>query len=375
LKSIEFLSDEVWARISDLAREADSRQAAVAYVGSNAVDLLPLGKGDTLIVDMSVGVVRSGATNPALIRRYVEKGVIVHSFRGLHAKVFVFDDTAVVGSTNVSTNSQSVLTEAAVFTTEPSAVSSCRDFIEGLANQGELVTPEILKLRNKLYRKPKWTPGAGILPRESRDNWEYKVMAALGEKPGYRPRHGHFIDLSAASDAIGTAYLHLDSAASGAGAARLNLYPADVIRQARPFYTRVDIARLMGLAARGWQVSANFHFGRSYGAGLPPYVTQPPIRLRGYLQFWKSHPERMRRVQRKNLMKEIRNLQKQKILPPDLPQQELKNLRGFANADIRPGMSLVYRWPAFDKLPSPAAFAPKVRAAVDQALAAWGESF
>jgi phosphatidylserine/phosphatidylglycerophosphate/cardiolipin synthase-like enzyme len=57
----------------------------------------------------------------------------VYSFQGLHAKVFVFDQAAVVGSTNVSKHSRDNLTEAALLTTDPDAVNSARDFVNALA--------------------------------------------------------------------------------------------------------------------------------------------------------------------------------------------------------------------------------------------------
>jgi len=64
--------------------------------------MLRLAKGDILIVDMSEPRVKNGTTDPTLIEQYINKGVAAYSSSNLHAKVFVFDDVAVVGSTNVS---------------------------------------------------------------------------------------------------------------------------------------------------------------------------------------------------------------------------------------------------------------------------------
>ena len=47
--------------------------------------MLRLAKGDVLIVDMSEARVKVGATDPALIRQYMDKGVAVYSLQRLHA--------------------------------------------------------------------------------------------------------------------------------------------------------------------------------------------------------------------------------------------------------------------------------------------------
>jgi hypothetical protein len=350
-------------------------QAAVAYISSDALELLPLNKGVTLVVDMSDRTVRNGSTNPAMIRRYLERGVAVYSLPGLHAKVFAFDRTAVIGSTNVSAHSRERLTEAAVLTTDSDVVKSCRQFIQELAEGVDLVTDEDVERCEAIYTKPRWLPGDGIPPRATKDRWEYQVMAALGKPPRSRPRHGYFVDLKNFSSAVGTAYLRLDPAPRGIGAARLNLYPADVIQQAKSFYPEVETSRLLRLAGNGWRIRANLHFGNSYGLGLPPHVEKSPIGLSKYIEFWKSNQDSMRRFDRPVLMREIKKLQDQRVIPRDLPRNELKALRRFKRVDIRPGMSLTFVWPAFKKLPDPIKFAPRVRQRIDEALKTWNDSF
>ncbi len=119
MPNIEFLGDDIWKRISGLAKDSTRRHVAVAYVASQGMKMLRLARGDVLIVDMSQPRVKCGATDQTLIEEYMDKGVAVYSSSHLHAKVFVFDNLAVVGSTNVSKYSEKDLTEAAILTAEP----------------------------------------------------------------------------------------------------------------------------------------------------------------------------------------------------------------------------------------------------------------
>lgn len=113
-------------------------------------------EGDLLIVDMSLGSVRAGRTNPSEIEKYLEHGVEVHSCSNLHAKVFVFDGKAVIGSSNVSRNSSTYLIETALLTTDFIAVSSARGFVRSL--RGEQVTRDYAKAFKKEYQPPRFTP-------------------------------------------------------------------------------------------------------------------------------------------------------------------------------------------------------------------------
>ncbi len=157
MSNIEFLSGDIWERISELAKGSKRRHVAVAYVASAGMEMLRLAKGDVLIVDMSEARVKGGATDPALIRQYIDEGVAVYFLQGLHAKGFVFDNTTVAGSTNVSNYSRGHLTEAAILTTDP-------------------IDCDYLAKCQKLYKKPAWEPGAGSPSRESMRDWALAVI-------------------------------------------------------------------------------------------------------------------------------------------------------------------------------------------------------
>src|SRR5437773_1478451 len=131
----QFLHETLWEHIVQLAKKAKRRYVAVAYLGTGAADMLPLGRRDLLVTDASLAAVRAGQTNPQTILDLLARGVVVHSCPALHAKVFVFDKSAIVGSANLSHHSQNGLLEAAILTREPSAVAEARAFVQSLAGE------------------------------------------------------------------------------------------------------------------------------------------------------------------------------------------------------------------------------------------------
>ena len=54
----QFLHAELWQKIIELARNSKVRQVAVAYLGTGASELLPLKKGDVLVLNMSLANVK-----------------------------------------------------------------------------------------------------------------------------------------------------------------------------------------------------------------------------------------------------------------------------------------------------------------------------
>lgn len=376
MKNTEFLSDNVWPQISQLARKAVRRHVAVAYIPSAGFEMLKMGKGDTLVVDMSEARVRAGGTDPAVIEEYLRRGVTVRSLPSLHAKVFVLDDTAVVGSMNVSSWSRDRLTEAGILTTEPAVVDSARQFVIELASQLDPIDPRYVARCKKLFKWRPWEPGAHIPSREAVHDWAYRVMKQVAGRVAWRPQHGHFISLSKRSGAIASAYLRLDESDTGGGAARLSLYPADDIAQARPFYRNIDPKKLSALAKTGWSISPNLHFGGPYGRGWPPREDNPPIGLAGYINFWKRHPEQIGTRPGTELLSTIRELRRQRLMRKNARPQDLARLRKFKRFAVDPGLSLTSKWPPFPvRLPDPAAFAPQVRERLNEALATWGDQF
>lgn len=141
---VRILYNDLWPTITKLAKKSKCRHVAVAYLGKGANRLLPLRKGDVLIADMSIDAVKNGQTNPFEVERYLRKGVNAYTCANLHAKMYIFDRTLLVGSANVSLNSKNNLLEAGLICQDNPIVTQARGWMKSL--QTETVTPEYINL-------------------------------------------------------------------------------------------------------------------------------------------------------------------------------------------------------------------------------------
>lgn len=138
--------------------------AAVPYFGAGATGLLTLRAGNAVVLKFDRDAIGSGQVDPREVVKAIRRGVQVHHCSNLHAKVFVFGKTAVVGSSNVSHNSERQLLEACVETTDRKVVESAGRFIRGLL--GDRIGLDFAQKMIPYYRPPKW-PGKGV-PRSRR---------------------------------------------------------------------------------------------------------------------------------------------------------------------------------------------------------------
>lgn len=129
----ELLSSGLWTRLRKLAKGAKKKHAAIAYVTDDAK--IAFGKGDVLITDASDEAIKSGQTSAAVLKAAWNRKAQIVSVTGLHAKVYVLDRYAVIGSANLSKGSER-RTEAALLTDQPTVVSAARLLIDGLKKVG-----------------------------------------------------------------------------------------------------------------------------------------------------------------------------------------------------------------------------------------------
>ena len=140
-KMNDLLSSGLWPRMRKLAKNAHAKSAAVAYVTDDVA--VAFGKGDVLITDASDEAITSGQTSAAVLAAAWKRGAEIVSITGLHAKVYVFDRHAVIGSANLSKTSQR-RTEAALVTDQPTVVSAARFLVEMLKSEGKVVNEAFL---------------------------------------------------------------------------------------------------------------------------------------------------------------------------------------------------------------------------------------
>lgn len=142
----------LWSRLTALAQRSNGAFVAVPYFSTGASKLLPLKKGSTLVVRFDREAVSCGQVNPKEVIQLIKAGVEVHACANLHAKIFVFGSTAIVGSANVSSSSANSLIEAGVEVKARRFAATCRRFVESLA--GDKVGLEFARTMVRLYRPP-----------------------------------------------------------------------------------------------------------------------------------------------------------------------------------------------------------------------------
>jgi hypothetical protein len=277
---------KIWPEITSLVKKGQKNHVAVAFMSKGAKKLLPLHPGDTLVIDMSRERVKTGATNPSAVREFFEDGVSVFSCRGLHAKVFVLGNRAVVGSTNVSSLANSRLDEAALSTNEKPIVRAAEKFIEQLVDkEGTLpVTELMLKKLEKEFRETGWHGGGGS-SNEGKESWSLAMMKKIAPKNLVTSRGPPHIE---PTDWNGIRRIYLKDSD---GTVVLELYPGDAAEQAVPFYKGLKLERLVGLVSRTarWEGHPNFHLGYR-SRNLRGTCTKTSGDLGRYLTFWQDPP-------------------------------------------------------------------------------------
>src|SRR6266536_1963052 len=169
---VRLRTTDIWKRLATLSKRRAWRAVAVPFLGRGAARLLALQEDDILVVRFEDAVIRAGLVDPREVLGYIERGVRVFSATNLHAKVFVFGRTAVVGSSNVSVASERLLIEAVVETTAPRVVAAAGAFVQSLA--GDEITPKFARAKIPLYRPPRRPAGP------ARPGVQHSTVWALG---------------------------------------------------------------------------------------------------------------------------------------------------------------------------------------------------
>ena len=125
-------SAQIWPYITELIRLSRvPTYCAFPFLAAGALELLPFGEGDTLVVDASDRRVRSTMTDLDVLAAFAGRGVEVRSVDGLHAKMVIAKRRVIVGSMNASRRSSEGLSELATVTTDRTFVAEARSFIKG----------------------------------------------------------------------------------------------------------------------------------------------------------------------------------------------------------------------------------------------------
>jgi hypothetical protein len=136
------LSDDLWRELSAQSAGHQRIRAAIGYV---TAPYLEFRQGDLLICDASDDAIKGGLTSASLLRSFVSQGAEVCSYNGLHSKVAVIDDQALIGSANLSENAGVNTCEASLLTDDLQVVGLIQGFIEKVKGESEPVNEGFLR--------------------------------------------------------------------------------------------------------------------------------------------------------------------------------------------------------------------------------------
>lgn len=142
MNSKVLLSDDLWAELSTEAEHHKRIHAAISYVTASHLDFR---QGDLLICDASDGAIKAGMTSASVLRKFFEQGAQLYSYDGLHSKVAVIDNRALIGSANLSENAGVGTCEASLFTDDQQIGALILAFIEKIKNESAPITEKFLQ--------------------------------------------------------------------------------------------------------------------------------------------------------------------------------------------------------------------------------------
>lgn len=147
------LSHNLWPTISKMAKNSIKR-GAIAYV-SNDIHL-QFGDGDLLVCDASQAAIKSAQTDAHVLKRAFDRGAALYSLPGLHSKILLLNEKAIIGSANVSGASATSLIEAALLTDQPTVVAMAQALVGQLASQATQLTEKQIDrlLQIDVVRRP-----------------------------------------------------------------------------------------------------------------------------------------------------------------------------------------------------------------------------
>lgn len=136
------LSDDLWSELARISAKHKRIRAAISYV---TAPHLAFRKGDLLICDASDDAIKGGLTSASALRAFFDQGAEIYSFDGLHSKVAVIDDFALIGSANLSENAGIGTCEASLLTDDAQVAALIHGFIEKVKGESLRVTADFLQ--------------------------------------------------------------------------------------------------------------------------------------------------------------------------------------------------------------------------------------
>lgn len=140
---MQFLTDDLWTALERLGKQPGPCRVAVAYLSSD--QRFRLRPGDVAIVNASDDAIKGGQTSAAVLEAAWKAGVKqLYSNDRLHAKVVIAPKAVLIGSANLSQNSQSLF-EAAVLSADEGIRSAAESWWSQLLKSSVRINAAFLK--------------------------------------------------------------------------------------------------------------------------------------------------------------------------------------------------------------------------------------
>lgn len=217
---MQWLTEKTARKIADLLNKANEGRLAVAFWGDGALEELELTRWRGEKPLQIICNLKSGATNPKVIKKMRELGMHVRMHDRLHAKVYWTDKGCVFGSANASANGLSYegreLTgwlEANCLANDPQLLQEIKTWFSTIWEQSSKIDDKVLNEAQALWDKqrnnrpfmhqPIFNPD-DLNPNDFRDR-EIVITTYLAKNPS-RSAKNKFKQLKKAMKLIGEKY-------------------------------------------------------------------------------------------------------------------------------------------------------------------------
>jgi hypothetical protein len=139
-----FLSNrELWTEIRKQANSSKVVTIVTGYLGTKPQALLKWPRNGVVVADISADTVKYGICSAKGALALSKKGISVLQLKNLHAKIYLFDRTAIVGSANLSEESSDRRVEAGVLLSGKE-VKTVRTEVRRIKRSATLLDADIL---------------------------------------------------------------------------------------------------------------------------------------------------------------------------------------------------------------------------------------
>src|SRR5690606_8313831 len=173
---IKYLSNNLWDNIRLLSENSKNQMVVVSpYVGRNIDNIIKFKENDILITSLTKSNVEQGNVDPRSVEKLIDNKVKVFSIENLHSKIYYFEESVIVGSSNLSENSKDYLFESGIWTDDKRVIKQIENELEELLEE-EITLEYVQSLKE--YYVPARTPfRGGINKPHSSDVWVISVIS------------------------------------------------------------------------------------------------------------------------------------------------------------------------------------------------------